>query len=156
MWDRQKRCALFLPPQFNRYAQKKRIEMELNLMAAGITAFIVGLFHTILGEFLIFKRMRNGSIIPTQGHTLLKERHVRIIWASWHIVTIFGWSFGAVLINLSISSSAATSTHFILSAIIISMTISALLVLFSTKAKHPGWVGLLAIAIFTLIGTSSY
>lgn len=125
-------------------------------MAAGIAAFIVGLIHTILGEFLIFNRMRNGSIIPTQGHPLLKERHVRILWASWHIVTIFGWSFGAVLIYLSISNSADSSVEFIMHAIIISMTISALLVLYGTKAKHPGWIGLFAIAILTLIGASSY
>lgn len=36
------------------------------------------------GEFLIFKRMRQGSIISTQSEPLLRERHVHMLWASWH------------------------------------------------------------------------
>ena len=128
--------------------------MEYYFATAGIFAFIVGLVHTVLGEILIFNKMRKGTIIPTHGEPLLKERNVRILWASWHIVTIFGWAFGAVLIKLSISNTILSSQAFIINTIIISMLVSALLVFVGTKAKHPGWVGLLAIALFTLLGTS--
>ena len=63
-------------------------------LIAGILAFLVAIIHSALGEHLVFRRMRNGTIIPTNGGTLLKERHVRILWASWHIVSIFGVALG--------------------------------------------------------------
>ena len=42
--------------------------------------------------------MRIGTIIPTNGGKVIGEGHVRIIWASWHIVTLFGWLIAATLI----------------------------------------------------------
>jgi len=75
--------------------------MNTLLFSAGVVCLIVGLIHSVLGEILIFKHLRNGTIIPTIGKPLLKERNIRIIWASWHIVTIFGWAFGAMLFHIS-------------------------------------------------------
>ena len=54
--------------------------LEINMLfAAGCLAFVLGFIHSILGEILIFKRMRDGGIIPTNGGSLLEERHVRIL-----------------------------------------------------------------------------
>ena len=64
--------------------------MNKYLAAAGTLAFLVGAIHSVLGERLIFRRMRIGTIIPTNGGKVIGEGHVRIIWASWHIVTLFG------------------------------------------------------------------
>jgi|GEM_PF-3827659 hypothetical protein len=64
--------------------------METYIFAAGCLSLALGLIHSVMGEILIFRRMRKGQIIPTNGHPLLKESHVRILWASWHLVTIFG------------------------------------------------------------------
>jgi len=122
--------------------------MNSFLIAAGCLTIIVGLIHSVMGEILIFRRMRQSGWIPTQGGSVLKERHVRIIWASWHIVTIFGWGFGAILLRLSIPSSENTLQIFIENTIMMSMFFASLLVLIGTKAKHPGWFGLLGIAIF--------
>ena len=72
------------------------------LFFAGCLVFLLGLIHSVLGERLIFSRLRDGGIIPTKGGSLLKERHVRILWASWHLATIFGCGIGAILCWFSI------------------------------------------------------
>ena len=124
------------------------------LFAAGCLAFILGIIHSILGEVLIFKRMRTGGIIPTTGGSLLKERHVRILWASWHLVTVFGWAIGAILCWFSISSSAEIiMPPFLVNSIVMAMFAGSALVLFGTKGKHPGWVVLLIIGALSWIGT---
>ncbi|HTF98328.1 MAG TPA: hypothetical protein VL995_19470 [Cellvibrio sp.] len=118
------------------------------LIAAAL-AFTVGVIHSILGELLIFRHLRKDKIVPTLSAPPLRERHVRILWASWHIVTIFGFGFGVVLIRLSQSTGYGNLELFIGKVIIYSMLASSLLVLWATNGKHPGWVGLAAIALFT-------
>jgi len=122
--------------------------MNLLLLSAGVIAVTVGLVHSILGEVLIFNKLRNGTVVPTIGKSLLKERNVRILWATWHIVTIFGLAFGAILIYLSSGSIELNSTTgLFLNVVACSMLASSILVLFATKARHPGWVGLAAVAV---------
>jgi len=92
--------------------------MNWYLVIAAALAFFVGLVHSVLGERLIFRRLRQGGLVPTNGGNLLDERHVRILWASWHIVTVFGW--------------------FIEQAIIIATLTGSALVFIRTRARHPG------------------
>ena len=125
--------------------------MNYALFAAGILAILVGLIHAILGEILIFKRLRKNSIVPNVTRSILHTRHISIIWATWHIATLFGWSIAGVLIlfslNTQISDTFASVIHFIA----FGMLASSCLVLFATKGKHPGWIGLLAVAILCWI-----
>ena len=126
--------------------------MNKYIAAAGTLVFLVGLVHSILGEKLIFRRMRTGSVIPTNGGKIIGEGHVRIIWASWHIVTLFGWLIAAVLIWLAQSPERLQSNGLVLSAIASTMLVSALLALVATKARHPGWAGLLGVAALVWFG----
>ena len=122
------------------------------LFTGGILAIGIGLIHSVLGELLIFKRLRNGTVIPTAGEPLLRERNVRILWATWHVVTIFGWAFGAILLQYSFASSDPDFSDAILQFIAYSMLASAVLVLVATKGRHPGWVGLLGVAVLCWFG----
>ncbi len=126
--------------------------MNTYFAIAGCLAIVVGIIHSVLGEILIFRHMRNGTFIPIDGGTTLKERHVRILWISWHIVTVFGWGFGAILLRLSLPSSQATVEIFVENSILFSMFIASLMVLMATKGKHPGWVGLFCVAILVWLG----
>ena len=126
---------------------------ELNLMESlnwleisGVVTVMVALVHSVLGEVLIFKRMREGTIVPTKGQPVLRERHVRILWATWHIVSIFGVAFAAVLIGLSHAPETSFRSLFLI-AVAVSMAVSSALVLFATKGMHPGWIGLLIVAV---------
>lgn len=100
--------------------------MQTALMAAAVLAFLVGALHSTLGEVLIFRRMRQGTLVPTHGRPVLHERHVRILWASWHVLTLFGWAMAAMLLHLS--AAGAPSPRFFLNCIAAAMLGGALLV----------------------------
>ncbi|PWI29557.1 hypothetical protein DI383_10055 [Flavobacteriaceae bacterium LYZ1037] len=127
--------------------------MNIYFFIAGILCFLLGIAHSILGEYLIFKNIRNKEkLVPTKETIELKERHVRILWATWHLATIFGWCLGAILIKISILEESQL-IDFIVNTIGLTMFLSSLLVLIGTKGKHPGWLVLLAIGIVLIIGT---
>jgi hypothetical protein len=129
--------------------------MNLYFAAAAALAFFVGLAHSILGERLIFRHLRQGSLVPTNGGTLLGERHVRILWASWHVLTVFGWGIASILLWLSLRPPSTGSTGLIEQAIAISMFLGSVLVFIGTRAKHPGWVGLLGVAALVWLGRTA-
>ena len=127
--------------------------MNWYLTAAGALAFVVGLIHSVLGERLVFSRMRARGIIPTNGGTVLREHHVRILWATWHVVTALGWCVAALLVWLALPSSTQAVRSVIVPMVVASMVASSLLVLVGTKGKHPGWAGLLAVAALAAVGS---
>lgn len=117
--------------------------MNYLLMSAGFLSIVVGLVHSILGEFLIFKHLRNNSLVPNVSVAPLQERNIRILWATWHLASIFGFAMGAILIQLATTSE---TPDFVIQSIAFSMCTASALVFYATKAKHPGWVGLLGVA----------
>jgi len=124
--------------------------MDKYFITAACLTFLVGLVHSLLGERLIFSRLRNRGLVPTEGGKILDERHIRILWASWHLVTIFGWGFAAILFRLSLPSPEYSLQLFVENSIIYSMLTASLIVLIATKAKHPAWLVLLAVAILVV------
>ena len=126
--------------------------MNTYLIAAAALAFMVGLVHSVLGEVMVFSRMRQGLIVPTNGGSVLQQRHVRILWASWHVLTVFGWSFAAVLFLLASEPSAGHLRSSLLQAIAIAVLCGSSLVFYGTKARHPGWLGLLGVAVLIWLG----
>lgn len=126
--------------------------MNWYFVIAGAFAVLVGLVHSVLGERLIFSRLRPDGFVPTNGGHLLEEKDVRILWASWHVLTVFGWCIASILLWLSLPSSSISSAWFIEQAIIIAMLAGSALVFIGTKARHPGWAGLLAVAVFVWLG----
>jgi hypothetical protein len=89
--------------------------------------------------------MRQGSLIPTNGGRVIGERHVRILWASWHVLTVFGWCLAAILLWLA--QAQPVGSAFLSQAIVTAMLVGLVLVLVGTKGRHPGWVGLLGVAV---------
>ena len=126
--------------------------MNMYFVAAAILTFVVGLVHSILGERLIFRRMRSAGFIPTNGGQVLREPHVRILWASCHLVTVMGWCIAAGLFWLALPSSIHLVQSVAPKAVAATMLASSFLVLIGTKGKHLGWVGLLGVAILTAFG----
>lgn len=129
--------------------------MNIYLLIAGILFFLLGVAHSVLGEYLIFNDKRNkGNLVPSKNSAELKERHLRIIWATWHLSSFLGWCIGAILIKISFEQNELNSniSDFFVQSIIYVTFISSLLVLVGTKGKHPGWIGFLLIGILLLIG----
>jgi len=119
--------------------------MNNYLVGAAGLALVVGLVHSIVGEFMIFRRLRQQSLIPTNGGNILLERHVRILWASWHVLTVFGALIAFLLLHLA--AIPAADRRGLGGAIVLAMILGSLLVLVGTRGRHPGWVGLLGVAI---------
>ncbi|MBB3114777.1 hypothetical protein FHS18_006937 [Paenibacillus phyllosphaerae] len=122
------------------------------LLSASVLAFVVGLVHTVLGEILIFRKMRRDGFIPTDGGNVLRESNVRILWASWHVLTVFGWGMAILLLWLAQQSLVSGTFRVLEYTVAASMLVGAVLILIGTKAKHPGWVGLLGVAVLVWFG----
>ena len=112
------------------------------VLAAGLL-LMVGLVHSILGEILIFNKLRQRSIVPTLNAPPLQNRNIRILWASWHLASILGFAAAAVLFQ---AAKQSTPDGFVINSLAVAMLLSGLLVLYATKAKHPGWFALTAVA----------
>lgn len=121
----------------------------------GISLLLIGLVHSFLGERLIFQRLRQGDpvrrLVPVRGGELLQERHVRILWATWHLTTALGWGVAAALMVLA-HAPASENTSWLGLSLAGGLMGSAGLVLIGTRGRHPGWIALLLSAIFTLLG----
>lgn len=129
--------------------------MNLYFLSASVLCFLLGISHSALGEYLIFKNKRKkGSLVPSKVIGGLKERHLRILWATWHLATVFGWCLGVLLVKIAViqNQNNIELTDFTLNSIAYGMFLSSILVLTGTKGKHPGWIVLLVIGVLILIG----
>ena len=124
-------------------------------LAAGVLCVLLGLAHSILGEILIFHpKRKKGRMVPTIGEEGLAGRYLGIIWATWHLATIFGWLIGAMLIEMAYWSvnENATFVFQMINGAALSMFVGALFVLVGTKGQHLGWIVLCGIGVLLLLG----
>lgn len=129
--------------------------MNVYLLTSGCLAIVLGIIHSILGEFLIFRHLRESELFSDDGNTKLKKRYLNTLWSTWHLVTLFGWGFGAILILLSFSELAEKSLKDLLLVVGITFFVSSIYWLFGTKGKHPAWVVLAIIALMALWGRNN-
>lgn len=128
--------------------------MQTYLFAAGVLALLIGAVHSVMGEILIFRHVRSHSLVPAVGAPPLRERHIRILWASWHFATVLGWAFGIVLLRLATLTTEQSLRIMVENAIVLSFLGGSFLVLIGTKGKHPGWLGLLGVAALTWLSSA--
>ena len=118
----------------------------LYLVASGVAA-LTALVHSVLGEHLIFRHLRNGRVVPALGAPPLQPRNVRILWATWHLASVFGLAFSGLLLGLG--RGATAPDPLVTGAIVFAYVGGALFVLVGTRGRHPGWIALLAVAALT-------
>ena len=128
--------------------------MQTYLAVAAGVAFLTGVAHSVLGEMLIFRQLRRGTLVPGQDAPPLRSRNIRIIWATWHVATLFGWAFAGVLLQLALSPQASLVSLF-LNATVAAYAGGALLVLVGTRGRHPGWIALAAVAALVWTGAGT-
>ena len=112
------------------------------LATAAVLALVTGVIHSFLGERLIFRHLRTSSIVPTLPAPPLQNRHVRILWATWHLASVLAWALAGILWQLARSSGASLSAQSVLVASAAGFIAGSLLVLFATRGRHPGWIAL--------------
>ena len=120
--------------------------MQIYLVVADGIAVLTGIAHSVLGEILICRAtVRNGTLVPGTGRTATSLAQYRIIWATWHLATVFGWAFAGVLLQLALSPQASPLT-LLIGATVAAYAGGSLLVLVGTRGRHPGWIALAAVA----------
>lgn len=125
------------------------------LVGAAALVFVIGLAHSWLGELRIFRHLRNGStsagVVPTGGAPALRAFQTRILWASWHLVTVLAWAMAALLLWLAGPAARAASGGVVEHTCAIALVAGAGLVLWSNRGRHPAWIALLAAAALILL-----
>lgn len=115
------------------------------VLAAGSLA-LVAAAHSVLGEILVFRRLRRTGGVPTTGHPALREPHLRILWGTWHVVTVMGWTLSALLWRLATVPKDTALGEWVADATGLATLVSGLLVFYATDGRHPAWFALLVIA----------
>ena len=103
--------------------------------------------HAILGELMLFRRLRQARLVQTRTPGTIRERDLGILWATWHTASVLGFGVGAVLIRLSFAAPLSGAMAFTVQALAAASFTSGVLVLGATRARHPGWAGLMGIAV---------
>ena len=116
--------------------------MQPLLATAAVLALVTGVVHSFLGERLIFRHLRTSSIVPTLPAPPLQNRHVRILWATWHLASVLAWALAGLIWQLASNPESALSARSILVASAAGFIAGSLLVLFATRGRHPGWIAL--------------
>lgn len=125
--------------------------MNAWLCAAAALVFIIGLVHSWLGEWRIFRHLRQGGIVPAGGAPVLRAFQTRILWASWHLVTVLAWAMAALLAWLARPAAQAASGGTVEGIAAAALVAGAGLVLWSNRGRHPAWIALLAAAALVLM-----
>lgn len=126
--------------------------MNAWLVAAAALVFAIGLAHSWLGELMIFRQLRRGGIVPSGGDPVLRAFQTRILWASWHLVTLMGWAFTALLLWLARPAAQAASGGVVEGGIAAALAAGAGLVLWSNRGRHPAWIALGVAAVLVWLG----
>lgn len=116
--------------------------VNLCLVGASVLAVIVGVVHSVLGEHLIFRHQPRAAD-GARRH----RRPVDILWATWHIASVLGLALAAVLWKLAAMPEPSALREFLLLAIALAYAVSGVLVLVATRGRHPGWAGLIGVAL---------
>ena len=125
--------------------------MQPLLTTAAVVAIATGVVHSLLGERLIFRHLRRSSLVPSLPAPPLQARNVRILWATWHLASVFAWALAGLLWQLAREPGAALSSGLVLSASAAAFVLGSLLVLVSTRGRHPGWVALGAVGVLSWV-----
>jgi hypothetical protein len=134
----------------NRHATLRRHRIDAQrspavntcLVVATVLAVLVGVIHSVLGERLIFRHQ------PRVDRNARRHRRpFDILWATWHIASVLGLAMAAVLWKLAAVPEPSALREFLLLAIALAYAASGVLVLVGTRGRHPGWAGLIGVAV---------
>lgn len=125
--------------------------MNALLLCAAVLMAVIGVVHSVLGQFLIFRHLRRRSVATDARATPLSRRQVGILWASWHAVSVFGLALAMLLWRVAHDPATTPMHTAMLNATAIASGLAAALVLTGTRGRHPGWIGLLGVTILILL-----
>ena len=115
--------------------------MNAMLLAAALLTFSVGAAHSVLGEkYILMRLLRRPDLPQLFGDTRFTARTLRF---AWHLTTVAWWGFGALLVLAARGTLTPANT---LRALGVTMLVTALCVLVTSRGRHLAW------PVFTAIG----
>lgn len=116
--------------------------MNILLVIAAALVALVGIAHSYLGERYILGRLfRRGNLPDLFRKADFTKRTLRM---AWHVMTVLGFGFAALLIVLA--SSDREDIRTMCQIISATFALSGLLSLVVSRARHLSWVAFFAIA----------
>jgi len=115
--------------------------MNIALYSAAFLLVAIGVAHSILGErYILIRLFRRVDLPKLYGGTEFTTRTLRF---AWHLTSIAWWGFAAILCHLAKGAISTGTISFIVG---ITFTITGLVTLVTSRARHFAW------PIFLLIG----
>lgn len=124
--------------------------MSVPLLVASVLIFLLGLIHSVLGELLILRPMKQVTGFPPILGSL--ELPKQTVWIVWHILTVFAWVLALIVGHAASQAALGEGDRFALRTIAVACVISAGFGVVGTRARHASWVAFLAIAILCWVG----
>ena len=121
--------------------------MNWPLLLAGLASLLLGIGHSLMGERMIFRGL-GERLARIEGRPALSEQQVRVLRASWHLVTLFGCGLGLLLLGSAIPGLVLDPVL----VIGLSMLVAAAFWLPATRGRHPAWIALVLIAALCFWG----
>lgn len=118
--------------------------MNRLLLAASVVSAVLGVAHSVIGDRLIFKTLRQKQTENPDALRILSRRRWDALWSTWHLLTIFGFGFAAVLFVLA-GNSAATLQD-LRWPLAVTFSAGGAFWIYGTRGKHPAWIVLLILA----------
>lgn len=118
--------------------------MTITLAIAGTLAVLLAIVHSLLGEMLIFRRL---SAEPDKNAGLSLHQ-IAVLRGTWHLLSLFGCSFAAILFMLALDAPPATGL--MVQGLAATFLVSGLYWLWATRGRHPAWIVLGAIGFLCL------
>lgn len=69
---------------------------------AAFLIVLLGVIHSALGEFLIFRHLRKDGRWIQTGVNGLRTRQIRALWSTWHLVSLLGFCLAGILMVYSV------------------------------------------------------
>jgi len=114
------------------------------LIGAGLTVFL-SLAHSILGERLVFSRLRDNGAWSEAALRLLARRRWWSVRATWHLVSIMGIGLAALLASEAFGGIGVGRT---IGLIFLAATVYWAV---ATRFGHPAWIVMGVIAALLLV-----
>lgn len=122
------------------------------LIAAGVCTLLIGGVHSVMGERRIFRHLRQGGLVPSLAEPLLRPYQLQIVWASWHLVTVFGLGTSALLFVAARPDAPPPLRNLMVLCAVGILLLSAALVALATRGRHLAWLALSLSSAMALAG----
>jgi hypothetical protein len=116
--------------------------MNLPLAFAGILTIVLGLVHSVGGEWKVFPRIETLS--DPAGKPLISDWNLRVLRGTWHTLSLFGFGLGLLLFTLAFPSLGNRVGE--TGVIAVSLIVIAAYWAYATRFWHPAWIVFIVLA----------